>query len=177
MFIFLLTICFVKIDLLFFFFLYVLVDNGIPLWFRCFNGKDDPSAFDLSLIKEGVLYVHNLFANHNCNLIFLADRWFNFCDIMQYIDSLGHTYCIRTKSNIFIDIHNYKHSNRIVYISDISPICSKSLYFDSVYITNSKFHTKLAVSKSDSHKEPFFILTNGNTRDAIKHYGYRFRQY
>ena len=37
-----------------------------------------------------------------------------------------------------------------------------------------KFQTKLAVSKSDTHKEPFFILTNGNTREAIKHYGYRF---
>lgn len=151
-----------------------MVDNGIPLWFRCFKGKNDSNAFDASLIKEGILYVHNLFINHNCKLIFLADRWFNICSIMKYIDSLGDTYCIRTKSNVCIDIDNYKYSNHIVYISDISPWNTHSLYFDSVYITNKKYHTKLAVSKADSHKEPLFILTNGNTRDAVKHYGFRF---
>ena len=83
-------------------------NSGIPLCFRCFKGIDDPDAFNLSLIMEGISYVHNLFKDKKCQLIFLA------------------------------------------------------------------FQTKLAISKSDSHKEPFFILTNGNTRDAIKHYGYRF---
>lgn len=93
---------------------------------------------------------------------------------MQHIQSLGHTYCIRTKSNISIHIDNYKDSDIINYISDIEPLLTKPLYFDNVSITNFKFHTKLAVSKHVSHKEPFFILTNGSTRDAIKHYGYRF---
>lgn len=148
--------------------------QGIPLWFRCFKGVDNPDAFNLSLIKQGISYVHNLFNNKKCNLIFLADRWFNFREIMQHIDSLGDTYCIRTKSNLSIHIHNYEYSDMISTISDIEPFFSKSLYFDNVSITNFKFQTKLAVSKSDSHKEPFFILTNGNTRDAIKHYGYRF---
>ena len=93
---------------------------------------------------------------------------------MQHIESLGGTYCIRTKSNVSIEIDNYKDSDMIASISDIEPLFSKSLYFDSVRITSFKFQTKLAVSKTDSHKEPFFILTNGNTREAIKHYGYRF---
>ena len=93
---------------------------------------------------------------------------------MQHIDSLGDTYCIRTKSNVSIEIDNFEDADLISYISDIEPRFSKSLYFDSVRITSFKFQTKLAVSKTDSHKEPFFILTNGNTRDAIKHYGYRF---
>lgn len=148
--------------------------QGIPLWFRCFKGIDNPDAFKLSLINEGISFVHSLFKNKNCNLIFLADRWFNFREIMQHIESLGDTYCIRTKSNLSIHIDNYKDSNMIAHISDIEPLFSKSLYFDSVQITSSKFQTKLAVSKIDSHKEPFFILTNGNTRNAIKHYGYRF---
>ena len=149
-------------------------NSGIPLWFRCFKGIDDPDAFNLSLITEGISYVNNLFKDKKCQLIFLADRWFNFREIMEHIQSLGNIYCIRTKSNILIEIDNYPDSDMISYISDIEPLFFKSLYFDSVRITNFKFQTKLAVSKSDSHKEPFFILTNGNTRDAIKHYGYRF---
>ncbi len=151
-----------------------MVDNGIPLWFRCFQGKRDPAAFDLSLIKEGILYVHNLFKDKNYNLIFLADRWFNLCDILDYINSLNHTYCIRTKSNILIDINECNYFKKVTYISDISPQSTKSIYFDSVYITKRMYHTRLAISKSNSHNEPLFILTNGNTRDAIKHYGYRF---
>ena len=148
--------------------------QGIPLWFRCFKGNDNPKAFELSLINEGISYVHNLFKDINCNLIFLADRWFNFREIMQHIDSLERTYCIRTKTNIAIEIDDYKDADMIAYISDIEPTFSKALYFDSVRITSHKYQTKLAVSKTDTHKEPFYLLTNGNTRDAIKHYGFRF---
>lgn len=151
-----------------------MASSGIPLWFKCFKGIDNPEAFTLSLVNEGISFVHNLFKDKKCKLIFLADRWFNFREIMQHIDSLGDTYCIRTKSNVSIEIDNYKDSDLIYSISDVEPLLTKSLYFDSVKITSFKFQTKLAVSKCDSHKEPFFILTNGSTRDAIKHYGYRF---
>ena len=93
---------------------------------------------------------------------------------MQHIDSSNSIYCIRARSNISIHIDNFDDSDMISTIADIEPYFSTSKYFDSVQITNKKFQTKLAVSKSTSHKEPFFIFTNGNTRDAIKHYGYRF---
>lgn len=172
--IFLLITCFVRIILLFSYFLFVSANNGIPLWFRCFKGNNDPDAFKISLINQGISFVHVLFSSKKCNLIFLADRWFNFREIMQHIDSLGHTYCIRTKSNLSVNIHNFSDSDMIAKISDIQPLFSKSLYFDCVTITSFNFPTKLAVSKLDSHKETFFILTNGNTRNAIKHYGYRF---
>ena len=76
--------------------------QGIPLFFRCFLGNNSPEAFSLSLIKEGISYVHNLFIHKDCKLIFLADRWFNFREIMEHINSLGDTYCIRTKTNIRI---------------------------------------------------------------------------
>ena len=148
--------------------------QGIPLWFRCFEGVDDPDAFKLSLLIEGISYVHNLFKEKKQNLVFLADRWFNFREIMAHIDSLGDFYYIRTKTNVSIHIDNYENSDMISSISDIEPFLSKSIYFDSVQITSFNYQTKLTVSKSDSHKEPFFILTNGNTRDAIKIYGFRF---
>lgn len=151
-----------------------MVNNGIPLWFRCFKGNNDPAAFSLSLIKKAISFTHNLFDGKNCNLIFLADRWFVFRDIMQYIQDLGHVYFIRSKSNLSISINNYQYSDLISSISDIEPFFSKSIFFDSVTITSFSFPSKLAISKTNTHKEPFFILTNGDTRQAIKHYGFRF---
>ena len=43
--IFLLITCFAKTNLLFFFSPFVLVNNGIPIWFRCFKGKHNPDAY------------------------------------------------------------------------------------------------------------------------------------
>lgn len=51
-------------------------NQGIPLWFRYFEGKECPEAFQEEFIKEGISYVSALFDN-KYNLIFLADRWFN----------------------------------------------------------------------------------------------------
>ena len=113
MYIFLLTTCFVGILLPSFLSLLELVNNGIPLWFRCFKGNNDPNAFSLSLINQGISFVHDLFKDKNCKLIFLADRWFNFREIMQHIESLSCTYCIRTKTNVAIEIDNYEYSDMI----------------------------------------------------------------
>ena len=46
--------------------------QGIPLWFRCFKGKECPEAYQEELIKSGITYVSKLF-NNNFDLIFLAD--------------------------------------------------------------------------------------------------------
>ena len=85
---------------------------------------------------------------------------------MQHIDSINCTYYIRAKTSTTIRINNYSDADLINSIDDIPVFFSKSSFFDSVYITKDNFHTKLTVSKSDSHKEPYYILTNGNTRDA-----------
>ena len=79
---------------------------------------------------------------------------------MQYIDNIGDTYCIRTKTNVSISIDDYEYSDLIASISDIEPTFSKSIFFDNVKITCFNFPTKLAVNKTDSHNEPFFILLN-----------------
>ena len=151
MYIFLLTTCFVGILLPSFLSLLELVNNGIPLWFRCFKGNNDPNAFSLSLINQGISFVHDLFKDKNCKLIFLADRWFNFREIMQHIESLSCTYCIRTKTNVAIEIDNYEYSDMNAYISDIEPFYASPIYFDSVKITSFKFQTKLVVSKTAGH--------------------------
>ena len=56
----------------------------------------------MNLINQGISYVHNLFSNKKCKLIFLADRWFNMRAIMQHIQNLGDTYYIRTKSYVIL---------------------------------------------------------------------------
>lgn len=172
-----LTICIVEILSRPCFSRFVSVNSGIPLWFRCFKGKENPEAFKTSLIIEGISYVKSLFKNKDCNLIFLADRWFPNCETMDYIDSIGATYCIRAKGNTLIHIDNFEYADVVGSITEIEPYLTKSKFFDSVQITKNNFQTKLAVSKAITHNEPFFILTNGNTREAIKQYGYRFRIY
>lgn len=135
-----LTTCIVGILLLFFFFRLKLASDGIPLWFRCFKGKQDPDAFSLSLINEGISYVYDLFKSKNYNLIFLADRWFNFREIMQHIESLSCTYCIRTKTNVAIEIDNFEYS---VILS----LFSLSLLFSTVLellVLNFKLNLLLA---------------------------------
>ena len=66
-------------------------------------------ACQLKLIKEGIRDTDKLLKEKNKQLeiIYLADRWFDNCKIMKYIEELGGTYCIRIKSRLTFYIHNY----------------------------------------------------------------------
>ena len=113
-----------------------MIINGIPIWFRCFKGKNNPESLKTSLIKEGILYVQNLFKDKNCNIIFLADRWFSNLKIMKYIDDIEETYCIRTKSNTSVYIYNYKYIVGKLY--EIENKETQNQYFDKVLVTKKK---------------------------------------
>ncbi len=146
--------------------------QGIPLWFRCFN--DNPSAFDESLLKEGISYVSSLF-DSSFNLIFLADRWFNSISLLQHIDSLGHTFCIRLKKNIKVFVYDKKEGHSVwKFLSDLTPYKYHSISFHDIFLTDSSFKTNIVISKSVDVSEPWIIVTNGSTSRAIKDYGYRF---
>ena len=93
---------------------------------------------------------------------------------MRYIDSIGAEYYIRAKSNTSIFINNFHDSAMISKISDIELSNCKPTYFDDVFITHNRFHTKLAIAPALTSSDPFFIFTNGNTREALKNYGFRF---
>lgn len=71
--------------------------QGIPIWFRSFKGKDNDDAYKEDLIVEGINFVSNLFES-DFQLVFLADRWFNSQKILDAINNLGHTYCIKKSS-------------------------------------------------------------------------------
>lgn len=91
---------------------------------------------------------------------------------MKYIESIGETYCIRAKSNMSVYIYNY--DEMAGSISEVKAKKTEDQFFNKVLITKNKYETKLAVSKLDTHKEAFYILSNGNIEEAIKNYSYRF---
>ena len=148
--------------------------QGIPLWFRCYKGKDCPEAFEEKLLKDGISYVSSLF-NENFDLVFLADRWFNSTTLMDHIASLGHTYCIRLKRNIKVYIYDKKEGHKVwKFLDDVKAYEYHSNLFNNIEITDKKYVVNIAISKKQNVAEPWIIVTNGDTKRAIKDYGYRF---
>ena len=60
-------------------------NSGIPLWFRCFKGIDDPDAFNLSIITEGISYVNNLFKDKESKRVIYTNEELS---IVKYKESI-----------------------------------------------------------------------------------------
>ena len=121
-------------------------NQGIPLWFRCFKGKNSTEAFDEELLKQGIEYVSNLFGD-SYNLIFLADRWFNSTTLLQYIEGLGHTYVVRLKRNLKVKINSSLNNKNVKTIGDIKAYANKAKHFNNAILTDNEFKTNIAISK------------------------------
>ena len=135
---------------------------------------DNYNAFDETLLKEGISYVSSLF-NNSYELIFLADRWFNSSSLMQHIQDLSHTYCIRLKGNLNIELFDKKEGHNIIFpLSKLKACETKSKFFENVHITNHNFYCNITLGKSNDVTEPWIIATNGDPARAIRDYGYRF---
>ena len=153
--------------------------QGIPLWFRCFNGYDSKNchdAFDKNMIIEGINYVSDLFKDFDCNLIFLADRWFgHHSHLLKHINSLGHTYIFRAISNIRI-FYQFKGENHKIWstIGKLNKYVYHSKSYKDVELFKERLSTNVVINKSDGHKEAWILVTNGDTRRAVKDYGYRY---
>ena len=151
--------------------------QSIPIWFRCFKGVNVTpisNPWEENMIIDGIYYVSSLFPK-DLNLIFLADRWFNSRNIMNTIDSLGHTYCLRLKNNIKVLTYNKKEKHNIwIFLKDIKGYNDKSKIFKDITIFNTEYKSNIVISKSKNVKEPWIIITNGEPKRAIKDYGYRF---
>jgi len=153
--------------------------QGIPLWFRCFENKDDHNAFEESLLTEGISYVSSLFPK-DFDLIFLADRWFNSTSLMSHIDSLGHTYCIRLKKNIKALIYNEKEGHDVwCFLDKAKHYVHHANYFHNIKLTENLYKCNLVIGPSKTKRnnyytEPWIIVTNGDPKRALKDYAYRF---
>lgn len=148
--------------------------QGIPLWFRCFKGNAPSDSMAESLIKDGISYVSNLFSN-DFDLVFLADRWFNSSNLLKHINDLGHTYCIRLKKNIKVFIYDKKEGHNVwKFLSDLKSYARHSISFNDILLYDEQYKTNIVISKYNNVNEPWIIVTNGDTKRAIKDYGYRF---
>lgn len=148
--------------------------QGIPLWFRCFKGKSDSDAFKEDLIKNGIKYVSDLFSG-NYELIFLADRFFFCRSVLDFIDKLGHKYCIRLKGDIKVYYYDKKEKHCIwIRADELKCYEYHPTYYPNIPVTYSKFITNIVISKKHGVKEAWIIVTNNDVTRAIKDYGYRF---
>ena len=142
---------------------------GIPIWFKCFKDYSDNDAFKFETIEEGIKSVSNLFENTDFNLIFLADRWFGSPKILDIINSLGHTYCVRLKGNISVYFNNLKTKAK-----KLKHRKYHSVTHNDVSITSDRFKTTIVYSSTFNTSDPWIIATNDNANKAIKNYSYRF---
>lgn len=143
--------------------------QGIPLWFKCFKDSNNKEAFRLDTLKEGILEVSNLFKNTDLELIFLADRWFCSTELLEFIDKLGHTYCIRIKGNISV----YKDNTKLK-AKKLKHRKHRATVHENAFITDKRFKTNIVYSNSIDTNTPWIIITNKNTSNTIRDYGYRF---
>ena len=135
---------------------------------------DNSNTFDENLLKEGISYVSSLFSS-DYDLIFLADRWFNSTSLLEHINSLGHTYVIRFKGNIKCLIYDKKEKHDIwKNLKDIKALKYHSSSYMDVPITDKSYKVNIVISQRVGVEFPWIIITNGDTKRAIKDYGYRF---
>lgn len=142
--------------------------SGIPLTFKCFKGND-ASSFALDTLTSCIQEASDLFKERGLNLIFLADRWFASTKLLDFIASLGHTYCVRLKGNVKV----FKDGS-MVKAKKLKHRKYKSVIYHDVFITDKRFKTNLVYSSSINTSSPWIIATNGDPRRVIKDYGYRF---
>lgn len=151
--------------------------RSIPLWFKSFPFHDE-SAYTFDLFKEGISFCHNLIksVDPDSNIIFLADRfWANHFKLMDFIDSLGDTFCIRAKGNLLVYTFDQKEGHIIrKRLDSLNKLKYHSKFYSNIACTNKRHHLNIAISDSINHNEPFYILTNGDPKRAIKDYSYRF---
>lgn len=126
----------------------------IPLWFRCFEGKDCPDAFKEELITDSISYVASLF-DDDMDLIYLADRRFNSTNIMEHIKSLGKTYVIRLKKNLSVLHFDKKEGHKVWKTLEKLP---KYKYHAQIYkdveLTEKLHITNIVISNSVDTDEP-----------------------
>ena len=161
--------------------------QGIPLYFRCDNTKDNrhreidelnkKCLFSEKVIFQAVNDVINLLKPMNTKITFLADRWFNNLKLMKYINDLGHNFCIRVKVNSSIRflIYDEKEGHYIAKrFYNLTLQKHHSKYYNNILVGHFKFECNLATSRAIASDDPWFILTNIEPNQAIREYGNRF---
>lgn len=150
--------------------------QGIPIYFECFEGNNNPLAFQDSTIIKAINSTYQLFKDKDCTLVFLADRWFNSKNILSYIKEIGCLYAFRFKGNIKISVYD-KQRKRYVekHTSDLKSSTYHSYYYHDVYMYDDfSFKSDVAISRKHMTDEPWIIVTNESPNESIRDYSHRF---
>ena len=152
--------------------------TGIPLWFKEFI-YHDREAYLFPIFKESIKFCHDLVKlnNPDANITFTADRWFgNHIKILDYIQILGDHFVFRAKGLLLV--LNYDQRDQLYIWKSINKLDSytyKSKFYPHSLITREhRFETNIVISSSFNHKEPYYLLTNGEMESAVKDYSKRF---
>ena len=125
--------------------------QSIPLWFRCFEGKNNPDAYKQFLLEEGINFVDNLFKDKEYDLIFLGDRWFNSTSLMTFINSKGHTYVFRLKENFKCFVYDKKESHKIwKNINDLFHYKYHATHYENIGFTKNNIETNIVIGPTKS---------------------------
>ena len=152
--------------------------SGIPLWIKEFT-YHDKNAYLFPVFKEAIQTCHDLVKlnNPDAHIEFLADRWFgNHIKILDYINTIGDTYNFRAKGHLLTLTMDKKEGHTIwKNINKLDAYIYKSKFYPHVFITREhRFETNIVISPSFNHKEPYYLLTNGDMKSAVKDYSKRF---
>ena len=152
--------------------------TGIPLWFKEVKYHDS-EAYTYPIFKEAIQTCHDLVKlnNPDAKIKFLADRWFgNHIKILDYINILGDTYDFRAKGSLLTLTMDKKEGHTIwKNINKLDAYIYKSKFYPHAFITREhRFETNIVISPSYNHKEPLYLLTNGDMNSAVKDYMKRF---
>ncbi len=150
--------------------------QSIPIYFKCFKGIRDPEAFTDDTIIDCIDKVNSLFKDKDLQLIFLADRWFNSENILKHIQQLGHTFCIRLKDNLKINIFDIQEGHYIhKYTCNLNGKKYKGTYYRDVQLYSGfSFTTNIVISKINDIENAWILATNGEVTNAIRDYSHRF---
>ena len=152
--------------------------TGIPLWFKEFKYHDS-EAYTYPIFKEAIQTCHDLVKlnNPDAKIKFLSDRWFgNHVKILDYINIIGDTYDFRAKGSLLTLTMDKKEGHTIwKNINKLDAYIYKSKFYPHAFITREhRFETNIVISPSYNHKEPLYLLTNGDMNSAVKDYMKRF---
>ena len=127
-----------------------------------------------SFYNKIIYHVISNYKKKHYELIFLADRWFNSVNLMKHIASLNSTFNLRLKRNIKVLIYDKKEGRRIwKFLNEVKHYEWHSSRYD-VLLSDDRFEAHIVLSKKHGTNDPWIIVTNGDPKNTIKDYGYRF---
>ncbi len=133
--------------------------QGIPIYFECFKGNNNPTAFYDSTIIKAIDKTYQLFKDKDCNIVFLADRWFNSKNILSHIKEIGCSYAFRFKGNIKISVYDNKRKRYVEkHTCDLKSSIYHSYYYHDVYMYDDlSFQSNIAISRKCMTDEAWIL--------------------